>query len=639
MKPRKITLLLSALASVGAYSASATTYTWNPNATTTGSNGSGTWDNSTAIWATGGADTTFASISDSNVSPATTNATAITNGSNTFDVASSTGLAVGQYLSLTQFPVGTYITAISGNTITLSSAATGGLAANNAVTFSIANAAVFGSGAGAAGTVTVNTAQNLGYLTINPAAGGGNYVFSGTGSIALGAGGSSANGMGTIFVNSSATLGVSVNTKGIVFGTSGQTLTFTGGGTSTFNGVATGSTGAIAASSTVAITAGTYTGNGGGNVFDIGSASTETGGFQMSGGTITTSSNFQVGQSNGGGFANLTGGTINSKGQFTIGRNSPTNIGKVVVNGGSILQTQTDTNGTQLAIGRASGNGTLDVRSGTVSVIGNGINNANGGVMVFNADGNNAAGGGTLKISGGTVTVKDLRFNGSNTNAGTASAGSSTLLMTGGSLYVGGAIANDGSGGTAGGIRNNGTGTSTYGITLSGGTVGANANWSSNLNMTLATTNGSVTFKAADASNAAFNISLSGTLSGNGGLIKTGGGMLSLTGGNTYTGDTKIMAGTLSITTGYLADGADVYLTTGSTFNLNFAGSDTIRALYIDGVAQAPGTYGFSGLQSSFFTGAGTLNVTAVPEPATWGLLGVGMSVLAIARRRRNSLS
>jgi autotransporter-associated beta strand protein len=107
-------------------------------------------------------------------------------------------------------------------------------------------------------------------------------------------------------------------------------------------------------------------------------------------------------------------------------------------------------------------------------------------------------------------------------------------------------------------------------------------------------------------------------VSGPGDLIKGGSGKLSLTAANTYTGDTRINNATLSITNPYLADVADVYMTTGGIFDLSFSGNDTIRSLYFDGVAQPVGTYGATGssatnINDTFFTGTGVLNVTSLP--------------------------
>jgi len=99
-----------------------------------------------------------------------------------------------------------------------------------------------------------------------------------------------------------------------------------------------------------------------------------------------------------------------------------------------------------------------------------------------------------------------------------------------------------------------------------------------------------------------------------GGLTKSGAGKLTLTAENLYAGDTVINAGTLSISTAYLDDGADVYLYTGSIFELMFAETDIISELFFDGEAQDTGIWGALGsgadFESDFFTGTGLLQVT-----------------------------
>ena len=105
-----------------------------------------------------------------------------------------------------------------------------------------------------------------------------------------------------------------------------------------------------------------------------------------------------------------------------------------------------------------------------------------------------------------------------------------------------------------------------------------------------------------------------GTNENNLALVKSGVGTLTLTAANTYTGDTKVEAGTLSITSAYLANLADVYLTTGARFDLDFTGTDTIDELFFNGTGQLAGIWGSIGStafnQSNFFTGDGLLLVT-----------------------------
>jgi len=100
-------------------------------------------------------------------------------------------------------------------------------------------------------------------------------------------------------------------------------------------------------------------------------------------------------------------------------------------------------------------------------------------------------------------------------------------------------------------------------------------------------------------------------------LTKVGAGTLTLSnaGRNTYTGNTTVEAGMLSIDAAYLADTANVILTGDATLNLDFAGTDTINALIIAGDAQVPGTWGAVGSgaenEIALITGSGLLEVTA----------------------------
>lgn len=124
---------------------------------------------------------------------------------------------------------------------------------------------------------------------------------------------------------------------------------------------------------------------------------------------------------------------------------------------------------------------------------------------------------------------------------------------------------------------------------------------------------------------------------GVGGLSVVGGGSLTLTGTNNYVGNTAIDGSTLSIGSAYLEDSADVMLSTGAVLELNFAGADSIHKLFLDGVAQSPGTWGAIGsgadFESDHFNGAGMLFVS-VPEPATFILTCVAVcGLLAVARR------
>jgi autotransporter-associated beta strand protein len=106
----------------------------------------------------------------------------------------------------------------------------------------------------------------------------------------------------------------------------------------------------------------------------------------------------------------------------------------------------------------------------------------------------------------------------------------------------------------------------------------------------------------------------SGSITGAGGLSKTGTGTFTMDGAKSYTGDTKVLGGTLSTNSASLANAADVYLSTGAILNLNFSGTDTIDQLFINGAAQATGIWGGTGSGaaniSPLLSGSGTLTVT-----------------------------
>lgn len=100
------------------------------------------------------------------------------------------------------------------------------------------------------------------------------------------------------------------------------------------------------------------------------------------------------------------------------------------------------------------------------------------------------------------------------------------------------------------------------------------------------------------------------------GLVKNGTGTLTLTGANTYSGNTTVHAGTLSISTAFLNDAAAVTLDTGAVLNLNTTGAaDTVGTLFLGGVQVAAGTYGPTHpTYGAYFTGTGTLVVANGPS-------------------------
>jgi autotransporter-associated beta strand protein len=113
-------------------------------------------------------------------------------------------------------------------------------------------------------------------------------------------------------------------------------------------------------------------------------------------------------------------------------------------------------------------------------------------------------------------------------------------------------------------------------------------------------------------------------------LIKAGAGKWTLTGNNTYTGTTTVQAGELVLNTATLPDSAAVNLSTGSTLNLNFTGTDIVGSLVINGVTQPAGTWGSLASsapnRSALITGPGTLTILSASYLSWANANGLGSS-------------
>ncbi len=188
-------------------------------------------------------------------------------------------------------------------------------------------------------------------------------------------------------------------------------------------------------------------------------------------------------------------------------------------------------------------NSTLNVLGGTVN-IGSSISAppgvtastiSNFTMLAISSGAYTTNAGAVINISGGITTAKGFLI-------GSAAAVYTNnppcqINLTGGQLYLdvnGMAVVN--------GV----TGLNTLAVNLSGGTIGATANWVSSVPVTLTTTNGNLTAQATDANGTPFNISFTGGVSGPGGLNKTGGGILTLGGSNSYAGSTTVFNGQLT---------------------------------------------------------------------------------------------
>ncbi|MDB6018813.1 MAG: Autotransporter-associated beta strand repeat protein [Pedosphaera sp.] len=267
-------------------------------------------------------------------------------------------------------------------------------------------------------------------------------------------------------------------------------------------------------------------------------------------GTSTGANTWQVGRA-------VTGSGVNNTGVFVLdGPNTVMNFntslqisrgggnGTVVLQNGATMNVGTGSAVQNVQIQSETGanaHGTFKMYGGTLNVGAVGSGTAIGQIMLTRQTSANSQAGATAVFTqtGGVVNAWGGIFIGA--SSGTFVGGTTAFTNSGGFLYIG-------SGGSIG-ISRGAVFPPTNYFVLSGGTVGALASWISSVPMTLDTLNGNITFQCADANTTPFNISLSGALTGPGGLNKSGAGTLQLSGANNYAGSTVVSNGTLRIIT------------------------------------------------------------------------------------------
>lgn len=258
-----------------------------------------------------------------------------------------------------------------------------------------------------------------------------------------------------------------------------------------------------------------------GSLSASGSAIVGLNGGTISGGTFTNTSTGANGLHNRSGLLTITGSAdVTTTGLVNVGNNA-----NITIAGGTVEIT-----GTQFYVGNNNftGNRTANITQSGGSVT---STNAAGLVVGFAAGANAATSDYSYRLSGGTLEVAKITL----AAAGYVGAGTNRFTMTGGTLELG-----------SGGIVI-GSGSGVKAVQLSGGVIGAQADWSSSADLSLLTGTGTgiATFRAADADGVAKTITLSGILGGAGALTKTGGGVLELTNTNGFTGGTTVTAGRL----------------------------------------------------------------------------------------------
>ena len=108
---------------------------------------------------------------------------------------------------------------------------------------------------------------------------------------------------------------------------------------------------------------------------------------------------------------------------------------------------------------------------------------------------------------------------------------------------------------------------------------------------------------------------LNGIISGTGAVEKDNTSTLTLTGANSYTGDTTVSGGTLRLT-GSLSESTTVWIASPGKMQLDV--DQTVTKLYLEGVLQSAGTWGATGsgaanINDTYFDGTGILTVGSGP--------------------------
>ncbi|WP_156994497.1 autotransporter outer membrane beta-barrel domain-containing protein, partial [Tatumella morbirosei] len=408
------------------------------------------------------------------------------------------------------------------------------------------------------GSATVNTGSNSETLS-GVVSGGGTLAKAGSGTLTLSSdnrytGGTSLSG-GEIDVGNSNALG-----SGSLAMADGTTLGFTATDLNLANTVALNGTGTIATGSHSETLSGVISGKGvlaktGSGTLVLSGDNTYSGGTTLSAGEIDVSNNSGLGTGN---LAMADGTTLGFGASDLSLENTVSLSGTGTIATGSHSETLS---------GVISGKGVLaKTGSGTLTL--SGENTYSGGTTLstgeINVSNNSALGTGNLAMADGTTlgfTTGDLSL-ANNISLGGLKASIATgdySETLSGDISGAGQMIKTGSGT----LTLNGDNSYSGGTTLSGGEIDAgnsNALGSGSLAMADSTTLG---FSAGDV-NLANAVSLTGTgtgtlatgshsetlsgvISGDGGLAKTGSGKLILSGDNTYSGGTELSAGEIDL--------------------------------------------------------------------------------------------
>ncbi|AZO78549.1 hypothetical protein BLM15_13670 [Bosea sp. Tri-49] len=443
----------------------------------------------------------------------------------------------------------------------------------------------FGGGGGSGGIGLLFTdgsaAQTLfidGTIQGGKGGNGGSYVSDGTGA----AGAAGVGGAGLVFTNGGATTTLTVNgtIRGGDGGRGGSNLPASFGRTPNpgeeANGVGAAGGDAIIGADLIITNNGTIEGG------LSGDGTTRAAAIHFTGG----SNKLTIGSAS----ATINGGIVIDTGTLTFDQTIAATISSVVSGAGSVVK---EGSGTLTLTGENTYTGGTTISDGAISISAEGNLGATSGTLTLD--------GGMLKVTGTTLTgltrnivlgstgggfdIADAGNTFTVTQSfsglgGFTKAGAGTLVLSGANTYTGTTTVSNGilRAGQVGAFSAGSTVMIISGATLDlagfdqtiGSLAGAGA-------VTLGA--GTLTAGGNNASTA-----FSGTISGTGGLTKTGTGRLVLSGTNTYSGATTVSAGTLGISgSGAMSAASDYTIAAGALLGLN----DTLGTVTAGSIAGA----------------------------------------------------
>ena len=337
----------------------------------------------------------------------------------------------------------------------------------------------------------------------------------------------------------------------------------------------------------------------------------------------------------------LTGIVISNPGTYASTSGLSVALGGGGGTGASLgaITTSANTGGNLTFSGTAAGATTLTGASGfagniEVTAAGKLIANRSDNLLnpTTSALGNNQVAR-SITVSGGAT----LQFNSGDTLGGATSTLATTLVIeAGGTVTNGGLVFNRlGSlilnGGTLTSVSGATGGYQTYSfgsnavVTVGGTSASTIATFGANNGIHL---NTNTEFNVANATgDAAADLTVAAPLidrnlseGGAGGLTKSGPGTLVLSGANTYTGNTTVTEGTLTLTSACLSNASTLSIAGGGVLHLDYAGSNPVGTLILAGVTQVNGTYGAAN-SGGLITGSGNIQVGALSGFAAWAAL------------------